>query len=138
MRYEELRVGMSAERSRHVTEALVRSYAEVTGDFNPLHLDEAAAAKTPVGTRVAHGMLSAGFISAVIGMDLPGSGAVWLSQTIRFTRPVKLGDTVTARAEVTELIPAKRRLKLATTCRTQAGETVLEGEALIQMMQESA
>jgi 3-hydroxybutyryl-CoA dehydratase len=138
MRFEALRVGMSAERSRLVTDELVRRYAEITGDLNPLHLDEGVASRTQFGTRIAHGMLSAGFISAVIAMDLPGPGSIWLSQTIRFTRPVKLGDTVTSRVEVTELIPAKRRMKLATTCRNQSGETVLEGEALIQMMQESA
>jgi 3-hydroxybutyryl-CoA dehydratase len=137
-RFADLAVGQSAERSRVVTDALVRGYAELTGDFNPLHLDDAVAARTQFGGRIAHGMLSAGFLSAVIAMDLPGSASVWLSQTIRFTKPVRIGDTVTARVEVTELIPAKKRLKLATTCRNQAGETVLEGEALIQMMDESA
>ena len=82
-------------------------------------------------------MLSAGFISAVIGMDLPGPGALYLGQTIRFTRPVKLGDSVTTRVEVIEIIPAKRRAKLSTTCRNQLGEVVLEGEASIMMLEDS-
>jgi len=137
VRYEELRVGQFAERSRTVTAELVERYAEVTGDFNPLHMDEAVAARSRFGGRIAHGMLAAGFVSAVIGMDLPGTGAVWMSQSIRFTRPVKLGDVVTTRVEVAELIPAKRRAKLATTCRNQHAETVLEGEATIMMLDES-
>ncbi len=137
MRFEELRVGQAAQRERLVSEDLVRRYAEVTGDFNPVHLDEAAAAKSPFGTRIAHGMLSAGFISAVLGMDLPGPGAIWLSQSIRFTRPVKLGDTVTARVEITELLPERRRARLATVCRDQHGETVLDGEALVMVPDDS-
>ncbi|MDQ8154024.1 MAG: MaoC family dehydratase [Gemmatimonadota bacterium] len=137
MRFEEMRVGLSAERSRTVSEDDVRRYAELTGDFNPVHVDAAVAAKSRFGGLIAHGMLSAGYISAVLGMDLPGPGAIYLGQTMRFTRPVRPGDTVTARVEVTEVIEAKRRLKAATTCRNQHGETVLEGEATILMPEES-
>ena len=137
MRFEELHVGLAAERTRDVTDDVIRRYAELTEDFNPIHMDQAVAAQSRFGARIAHGMLSAGFISAVIGMDLPGPGALYLGQTIRFTRPVKLGDSVTTRVEVTEIIPAKRRAKLSTTCRNQYGEVVLEGEASIMMLKDS-
>ena len=137
MRFEALRIGLAAERTREVTDDVIRRYAELTEDFNPIHLDEAVAAQSRFGVRIAHGMLSAGFISAVIGMDLPGPGALYLGQTIRFTRPVKLGDSVTTRVEVIEIIPAKRRAKLSTTCRNQLGEVVLEGEASIMMLEDS-
>ena len=137
MHFEELHVGMAAERTRLVNDELVRRYAELTEDFNPVHVDEAAAAKSRFGGRIAHGMLSGGLISAVLGMDLPGPGALWLSQRMKFTRPVMLGDTITTRVEVLELIPAKRRARLATTCRNQRGELTLDGEALIQMMEDT-
>lgn len=137
MQFEELHVGMAAERTRLVNDELVRRYAELTEDFNPVHVDEAAAAKSRFGGRIAHGMLSGGLISAVLGMDLPGPGALWLSQQMKFTRPVMLGDTITTRVEVLELIPAKRRARLATTCRNQRGELTLDGEALIQMMEDT-
>lgn len=137
MHFEELHVGMAAERTRLVNDDLVRRYAELTEDFNPVHVDEAAAAKSRFGGRIAHGMLSGGLISAVLAMDLPGPGALWLSQQMKFMRPVMLGDTITTRVEVLELIPAKRRARLATTCRNQRGELTLDGEALIQMMEDT-
>ena len=129
--FDELRVGDAAEMAKTVTEADVVLFAGVTGDFNPVHVDSVAAARSMFGSRVAHGMLSAGFISAVLGMRLPGPGSVYLSQSLRFTKPVRIGDTVTARVEVLEVIAAKRRLRLATTCRNQNGEVVVEGEALV-------
>lgn len=129
----DLAVGASAEMSRTVTDIDVMSYAAITGDYNPVHVDAEAAAKTMFRGRIAHGMLSAGFISAVLAMKLPGPGAIYLSQSLRFTRPVRLGDTVTARVEVIETIPAKKRVRLATTCRNQHGETVIEGEALVMV-----
>lgn len=137
MRYEEMTVGMAAERTRVVSDALVRAYAELTEDFNPLHVDDEIANKSRFGGRIAHGMLSAGLVSAVLGMDMPGPGALWLTQQIKFTRPVMVGDTLTTRVEVVELIPVKRRARLATTCRNQKGETTLDGEALIQMMEDT-
>jgi 3-hydroxybutyryl-CoA dehydratase len=137
MRFEELHVGLAAERTREVTDDVIRRYAELTEDFNPLHMDEAVAARSRFGTRIAHGMLTAGFISAVIGMDLPGPGTLYVGQTIRFLRPVKLGDTITTRVEVTELFPEKRRAKLSTVCRNQSGDVVLDGEATIMMLQDS-
>lgn len=130
MRFESLAVGHAAEMTREVTLAAIDGFAAVTGDTNPVHLDEAAAARTRFGGRIAHGMLSAGFISAVLGTQLPGPGVIYMSQSLRFVRPVRPGDVVTTRVEVVELIPAKRRVRLATTCRNQRDEPVLEGEAL--------
>lgn len=136
MRFDELAVGQSAELAKTVTEADVVLFAGITGDFNPAHVNEVEAAKTRFGGRIAHGMLSAGFVSAVLGTRLPGPGTIYMSQTLRFTAPVRIGDTVTARAEVTEVTP-KRRVRLATTCRTQDGTTVLEGEALVYVPESS-
>jgi 3-hydroxybutyryl-CoA dehydratase len=132
-RIDELSVGMSAEQAKTVTDADVVLFAGVTGDFNPVHVDAEAAAKSRFGGRIAHGMLGAGFISAVIAMKLPGPGTIYMSQSLRFTRPVKIGDTVTARVEVVEVIAGKQRVRLATTCRNQRGETVLDGEALVMV-----
>jgi 3-hydroxybutyryl-CoA dehydratase len=137
MRFEELRLGLAAERARTVSLADVLQYAELTGDFNPVHVDAEAAVKSRFGGQIAHGMLTAGYVSAVLAMDLPGPGSIYLTQTIRFTRPVRPGDTVTARVEVVEVFEAKRRARLATVCRNQHGETVLEGEATILMPEES-
>lgn len=133
LRIGELTVGASAEMSKVVTDVDVMSYAAITGDYNPVHVDAEAAARTMFKGRIAHGMLSAGFISAVLAMKLPGPGAIYLSQSLRFTKPVRLGDTVTARVEVLEIIAAKKRVRLATTCRNQQGETVIEGEALVMV-----
>jgi len=130
---DELRVGDAAEMAKTVTEADIVLFAGITGDFNPVHVDAVAAERSMFGGRVAHGMLSAGFISAVLGMRLPGPGSVYLSQSLRFTKPVRIGDTVTARVEVLEIIAAKRRVRLATTCRNQNGEMVVEGEAVVMV-----
>ena len=130
MRFDELKVGQVAERTTTVTAADVEAFARITGDSNPVHLDEEAAEASPFGGRIAHGMLTAGLISAVLGMELPGPGVIYLGQTLRFTRPVMLGQDVTARVEVQELWPEKRRARLATTCTTRDG-VVLEGEATV-------
>lgn len=137
MRYSALAVGQSAERSHTVTDADITMFAKVTGDDNPLHLDDEAASKTMFKGRIAHGMLSAGFISAVVGTQLPGFGAVYVTQTLSFRRPVRIGDTITTRAEVVELLAAERRLRLATTCTNQHGKVVTDGEAVILMPEES-
>lgn len=137
MRFDELRVGMSAERARLVSQDDINAYAALTGDNNPVHLDAEAAAKSRFGGIIAHGMLSAGFISAVLGMELPGPGTIYIGQTIRFTKPVRPGDTVTVRVEIIEIVEGKRRVKLATTCRNQHGETVLDGEATTLLPEES-
>ena len=130
MRYDELFVGQTAEYSRKVTDREVMSFAEVTGDFNPVHVDEEAAKKSRFGGRIAHGMLSAGFVSAAIASKLPGTGSIYLAQTMRFTAPVRLGDTVSVTLTVAELLPRKK-VRLSTVCRNQNGETVLDGEATI-------
>lgn len=135
MRFEEIAVGMSAEHAKTVTDADVVLFAGVTGDFNPAHTDAVSAAKGMFKERIAHGMLSAGLVSACLAMKLPGPGTIYLGQTLRFRKPVRIGDTVTARVEVTEL-PGKRRVVLATTCRNQHGETVLEGEATVMLPEE--
>jgi 3-hydroxybutyryl-CoA dehydratase len=128
--FEDLALGVSRERIYRVDEALVAAFAQVSGDRNPVHLDAEYAAATPFKQRVAHGMLGAAFISAVIGMDLPGPGAVYVSQSLRFKRPVNLGDEVSASASVTALDPAKSRATLLTLCRV-GGKIVIEGEAEI-------
>ena len=131
----EMNVGDSAEMAKTVTEADIVGFAGITGDFNPVHIDAVAAKESMFGERIAHGILSAGFISAVIGMRLPGPGCIYLSQTLRFTKPVRIGDTVTARVEVIEVIATKRRVRLATTCRNQNGDLVVEGEAVVMIGQ---
>lgn len=130
MAYTDLAVGQSAETARTVTEADIVLFGGVTGDLNPAHFDQAWAEKTRFGGRIAHGMLTAGYVSAVLAMKLPGPGTIYLSQTLRFTRPVRIGDTVTARVEVLELA-GRGRVRLSTTCTNQDGEAVLDGEATV-------
>ena len=127
-RFEDLELGMSASASRTVSEADILMFAGVSGDTNPVHLDQEFAASTMFGGRIAHGMLSAGLISAVFGTRLPGPGSIYLSQTLKFKAPVKIGDTVVARVTVKELKTEKRRAVFSTVC--SVGSTVvLEGEA---------
>ena len=129
---EDLTTGMSASFGKTVSEADIVMFAGVSGDTNPVHLDQTFAEKTPFKTRIAHGMLSAGFISTVIGTKLPGPGAIYMSQTLRFKAPVKIGDTVTATCTIIEIIPEKKRAVLSTICKV--GDTVvIEGEALIMV-----
>ncbi len=135
MRFADLQVGQSAERTKLMTESLINAYAELTGDFSPVHIDEAAAAKTRFGTRIAHGMLSVSFLSALIGMDLPGPGTIWVAQALKFKQAVKLGDTITWRVEVLELFPERKRATLSAVCRNQRGETVIEGEGTILLLE---
>ena len=133
---EDLSVGQSAELTRTVDEAAIVQFADVTGDNNPVHLDEAYAAGTPFKTRIAHGMLSAGYISAVIGTRLPGPGAIYMSQQLSFRRPVKIGDQVTARATITAIDADKARVTIETVCEV-GGKAVLTGEALIMVPRKS-
>jgi len=130
-RFEELAVGQIASLVTLVDEARIRAYAELSGDTNPMHLDPAFGNLTRFGGPIAHGMLSASFLSAVIGTRLPGPGAIYMSQSLRFTAPVRAGDSITARVEVLELYPERRRVRLATTCSNQLGQVVLTGEALL-------
>jgi len=126
-----LSVGDAAEISKTVTEEDVRAFAELTGDRNPVHLDEEYAAGTRFGRRIAHGMLGASLISAVLANELPGRGTVYLSQTLRFTAPVFLGDTVTARVVVKQVREDKPIVTLETVCTNERGERVVEGEAVV-------
>ncbi len=128
--FDELAVGQSAEITRVVGAADVEAFAEVSGDTNPAHLDEAYAQTTPFGGRIAHGMLAAAYVSAVLGTKLPGPGAIYLSQSLRFRRPVKIGDPVTARVTVKALDAKKSHVTLETLCLVN-GKTVLDGEALV-------
>ena len=125
----ELRVGDSAQISKTITEGDIELFARVTGDFNPLHLDHAYAEKTMFKGRIAHGLLSVGLVSAVLGNILPGHGTIYLSQEVKFLSPVRIGDTITARVEVIELILEKNRVKFKTTCTNQKGEVVVDGTA---------
>ncbi len=127
---DEIQPGMTAETAKTITEADILLYAAVSTDTNPVHLNAEVAAASPFGQRIAHGMLSAGLISAVLGTRLPGPGTIYLGQTLRFRAPVKIGDTVTARVEVTAVDAAKKRATLKTECFV-AGKLVIEGEAVV-------
>lgn len=128
---EELQVGDWAEMTRVVTEADVRGFAQVSGDHNPLHFDRVFAKRTLFKGPIAHGILTAGFISAVIGTKLPGPGSIYLSQELRFLRPVRRGDALTARVIVEEIVADKNRIRLRTVCLNQRGEEVITGAALV-------
>ena len=128
---DKLSVGQSARFSKTITETDIYLYAGISGDFNPAHVNEQYAAKTFFKTRIAHGMLTASFISTLIGTILPGPGSIYLRQELNFLAPVKIGDTVTAIAEVAEIIADKKRVRLKTWCINQDGTTVLDGEALV-------
>ena len=127
---EELHVGQSAALTQVVDEAMIVAFAKTTGDKNPVHLDADYAANTRFGARIAHGMLGAGFISAVIGTALPGPGAIYIAQNLRFRRPIYVGDEVEARVEVVSIDLERRRVVLSTRC-TVGGKTVVDGEAEI-------
>ena len=130
--FDELSLGQSAETTRIVGAADVEAFAAVSGDINPVHMDEAYARTTTFGGRIAHGMLAASYISAVLGNQLPGPGAIYLSQSLRFRRPVKIGDPVTARVTVKALDVAKGHATFETACLVN-GKTVVDGEALIMV-----
>ena len=128
--YSEIKVGDKACVEKTISESDVYLFAGITGDLNPAHVNEEAMKKSKFGGRIAHGMLSAGFISAVLGMQLPGPGTIYLSQTLQFKAPVRIGDTVKAEAEVIEKLE-KGRIKLKTTCSIQDGTVVADGEAMV-------
>ena len=125
----ELKIGDSAQISKTITEADIELFAKATGDFNPVHLDQAYAEKTMFKERIAHGLLSVGLLSTVLGNILPGHGTIYLSQEVKFLAPVRIGDTITARVEVIELIPEKNRVEFRTTCMKQDGKMVVDGVA---------
>lgn len=130
--FEDLRVGMTAVYARTITEADIVLFAGISGDTNPVHINEEFAADSMFSGRIAHGMLTASLISTVIGTRLPGPGVIYVSQSLRFKAPVRIGDTVQARATITELIPEKRRAQLATTASVRK-KVVIEGEALVMV-----
>ena len=125
----QLTVGQKATRTKTVTKDDVKVFADLTGDFNPLHFDESFAAKTRFKRLIVQGGLTTGLLHALVGMDMPGPGTVFLSQNWNFTAPVFIGDTITAEAEVLELHESKPVSKLKVTVTRQSGEAVLEGEA---------
>jgi len=129
-----LKVGDIFTVQKEVTDELVRRFADVSGDYNPIHLDEEFAAKTRFGKRIAHGMLGASFISAVLGYKLSDRKVVYLSQSLKFVAPVFIGDTVTAKAVVKDIREDKPIVTIETTCENQAGETVITGEAKIMVL----
>lgn len=129
---EELRVGMVAEKPVTITEGRIQSFAEASDDFNPLHMDEAFASKTAYRGRIAHGLLSASFGSAVVGTILPGAGAIYLSQTLAFHKPVRIGDVVVARISVTSVDETSARVILK--CQGfVADEMIMDGEATVRV-----
>ena len=126
---DELKVGDSAQISKIITETDINDFAKVTGDFNPVHLDQAYAENTFFKGRIAHGLLSVGLLSSILGNILPGHGTIYLSHEIKFLAPVRIGDTITAKVEVLELVPEKNRAKFRTTCMNQDGKIVVDGIA---------
>lgn len=129
---EDIRVGMRDSFAKTVTEADIVLFAGVTGDTNPVHIDAEAAATTMFKQRIAHGMLSAGFVSAVLGTRLPGPGCIYLSQSLKFLAPVMIGDTVKAVCEVTAVVAEKKRVTLKTSCYVR-DKLVLDGEAVMMV-----
>ncbi|MBQ3482229.1 MAG: MaoC family dehydratase [Oscillospiraceae bacterium] len=127
----EMKIGDSASFTKTISETDVYLYAGISGDFNPAHVNQTEAEKGMFGKRIAHGMLSAGLISAVLGTLLPGPGTIYMGQELRFTKPVAIGDTITATATVAELIPEKNRAILDTVCTNQNGDVVIKGKATV-------
>jgi 3-hydroxybutyryl-CoA dehydratase len=130
--FEDLKIGDEASVTNVVTEDVINAFADVSGDRNPVHIDADYAAATMFKGRIAHGMLSAAYISAVFGMQLPGPGAIYISQTMSFKAPVRIGDTVVTTVKVTELVPEKKRARFSCVCSVD-GKPVVEGEAVLMV-----
>ncbi len=131
----DIKIGDKFSTERHVTDELIRKFADVSGDYNPIHLDENFAKKTRFGKRIAHGMLSGAFISAVLGYEFKERKIVYLSQTMRFTAPVFIDDVVTATATVTAIREDKGIVTLETVCTNQNGDVLVKGEAAVMILQ---
>lgn len=125
------KVGDSAESTRTIDQSDIQAFADVTGDHNPVHLDESFAQTTRFGRRIAHGMLTASLISSVLANKLPGEGSIYLTQTLQFVAPVFPGDEITARVTVTDIRETKGIVKLETICTNQRKEMVIRGEAVV-------
>lgn len=132
--FEEIEIGETASIAKMISEADIVNFAGIIGDFNPVHINPVYAKTTMFGERIAHGMLTASFISTLVGCCLPGINALYLSQEVKFVRPVKIGDTITAHAEVVEKIEEKRRLVLKTVITNQREEVVVDGKAVVMIM----
>src|SRR6202140_252057 len=130
--FEDLTVGITERLTKTVASSDVVGFAEVTGDRNPIHLSEHFAAKTPFSTRIAHGLYTASLISAVLGTRLPGPGAIYISQTLNFRAPVRIGDRVDVTVTVAELVPERQRARLTCVCKV-GDDIVLDGEALVKV-----
>jgi len=131
--FEDIVIGMEASLRRSVQEGDLMAFAEITGDYNPVHMDADFASETMFKERISHGMLTASYMSAVFGMKLPGPGAIYISQTLNFRRPVKIGDTITATATVLEVFPVKNRVRFLCNCVNESGKPVVEGEAILMV-----
>lgn len=134
MKYSDISLGQTAEVVHTITEENIQVFGDLSGDYNPLHFNEEWAVKTIFKGRIAHGLLTASFISTAIGMKLPGPGTIYLGQKINFKHPVRIGDTITARVEVIDKNDDKQQITLNTICTNQEGRVVLDGEALITLM----
>jgi 3-hydroxybutyryl-CoA dehydratase len=135
--FEDLRVGMEASLVHTVGAGDLDMFARLTGDANPIHLDESFAAATPFKRRIAHGMLSASYISAVLGTKLPGPGCIYISQTLNFRAPVHIGDEIIALVRISDLIENRKRAIFACAC-SAGGKVVVEGEAVIMIPSRNA
>ncbi len=133
-KYSDIKLGQVAKVVHTITEDDIQTFGDLSGDYNPLHFNEDWAKTTIFGERIAHGLLTASFISTAIGMDLPGPGTIYMSQNMRFLGPVRIGDTITTHVEVIKLNDEKERVTLKTTCTNQDGSLVLDGEALVTLM----
>ena len=126
-----IKIGDSASTTKTFTDSDVRTFAEISGDKNPIHLDEEYAAQTRFGRRLVHGILTSGMISALLGMRLPGPGSIYIKQTLNFRAPVYIGDTITATVTVAKIRPDKPIVTLDTVCENQDGRVVIDGEAVL-------
>jgi 3-hydroxybutyryl-CoA dehydratase len=133
-RYEDIKMGQYAEIVHTVTVEDIEMFGKMSGDYNPLHFNEVWAKTTMFKGRIAHGLLTAAFVSTAIGMKLPGPGTIYLGQSMKFRKPVRIGDTITARVEVASKNDEKERITLKTTCVNQDNEVVLDGEAIVTVM----
>lgn len=131
--YQDFSVGQSFQKDFFISEELGRSFAQISGDFNPVHLDEEYARGTMFGKRIAHGMLLGSYISGVLGNDFPGEGTIYLKQDMKFMKPVYYGDTITISVTVLEMDDARNRMTLETNCYNQASDLVLAGTALVML-----
>ena len=130
--FEKIRIGATASMRRRITERDVKLFAKLTGDHNPLHLDEKYAKKTIFKSRIVHGILLVGLISALLATKLPGPGYAYVKQDVRFLKPVRIGDMITVKSRVIKKIKRKKLVKLKTTCVNQKNKEVIDGEAIVK------